>query len=37
MTSCTPGRPTVLTLLSDGTLRREIADTGESLTYTKTG
>ncbi|MFD4035047.1 serine/threonine-protein kinase [Streptomyces sp. NPDC058637] len=37
MSSCTPGRPTVLTLLPDGTLRREIADTGESLTYTKTG
>ncbi|MFE7757933.1 serine/threonine-protein kinase [Streptomyces sp. NPDC057418] len=36
MTSCTPGRPTVLTLLPDGSLRREIADTGESLTYTKT-
>ncbi|MDQ0795462.1 serine/threonine-protein kinase [Streptomyces sp. B1I3] len=37
MTSCTPGRPTVLTLLPDGTLRREIPETGESLTYTKTG
>lgn len=35
--SCTPGKPTVLTLLPDGTLRRETADTGEQLTYTKTG
>ncbi|MFF4248154.1 serine/threonine-protein kinase [Streptomyces sp. NPDC001822] len=35
MSSCTPGRPTVLTLLPDGSLRREITDTGESLTYTK--
>lgn len=37
MTSCTPGKATVLTLLPDGTLRREITDTGESLTYTRTG
>ncbi|WP_406394018.1 protein kinase domain-containing protein [Streptomyces sp. NBC_00887] len=37
MASCTPGKPTVLTLLPDGTLRREITDTGESLTYTRTG
>ncbi|MEU0149602.1 serine/threonine-protein kinase [Streptomyces sp. NPDC006288] len=36
VSSCTPGRPTVLTLLPDGTLRREITDTGESLTYTRT-
>lgn len=34
-TSCTPGRPTVLTLLPDGSLRREIPETGESLTYTR--
>ncbi|GGZ12042.1 serine/threonine protein kinase [Streptomyces nitrosporeus] len=34
--SCTPGRPTVLTLLPDGGLRREIPETGESLTYTRT-
>ncbi|WEH34927.1 serine/threonine-protein kinase [Streptomyces sp. AM 4-1-1] len=37
MTSCTPGRPTTLTLLPDGTLRRETTDTGERVTYTKTG
>ncbi|MET8172909.1 protein kinase domain-containing protein [Streptomyces clavifer] len=37
MTSCTPGRPTVLTLLPDGSLRRQITDSGESLTYEKTG
>ncbi|MFF0077897.1 serine/threonine-protein kinase [Streptomyces sp. NPDC005494] len=37
MSSCTPGRPTVLTLLPDGSLRREITATGESLTYTKEG
>ncbi|MFI8868830.1 protein kinase [Streptomyces sp. NPDC053707] len=36
-TSCTPGEPTVLTLLPDGTLRRQITSTGQSLTYTKTG
>ncbi|MET7365407.1 protein kinase [Streptomyces sp. NPDC005566] len=36
MASCTPGKPTVLTLLPDGTLRREATDTGESLTYTRT-
>ncbi|MFD5042213.1 serine/threonine-protein kinase [Streptomyces sp. NPDC058377] len=35
-TSCTPGEPTVLTLLPDGTLRRQITSTGQSLTYTKT-
>ncbi|MEU8709418.1 serine/threonine-protein kinase [Streptomyces sp. NPDC048565] len=34
--SCTPGEATVLTLLPDGTLRREITSTGQSLTYTKT-
>ncbi|MFJ3141056.1 protein kinase [Streptomyces halstedii] len=34
-TSCTPGKPTVLTLLPDGSLRREIPETGESLTYTR--
>ncbi|MEU0302447.1 protein kinase [Streptomyces sp. NPDC006175] len=35
--SCTPGEPTVLTLLPDGSLRREITATGQSLTYTRTG
>lgn len=37
MSSCTPGRPTVLTLLSDDELRRETTATGDSLTYTRTG
>ncbi|MGN5637480.1 hypothetical protein [Streptomyces sp. AC154] len=37
MSSCTPGGPTTLTLLSDGTLSRENTDTGETLTYTKSG
>ncbi|MEU1483891.1 serine/threonine-protein kinase [Streptomyces sp. NPDC005752] len=37
MSSCTPGEPTVLTLLPDGTLQREITATGKSLTYTKSG
>ncbi|MEV7238012.1 serine/threonine-protein kinase [Streptomyces sp. NPDC051020] len=37
MTSCTPGKATTLTLLPDGTLRRENPDTGEKVTYTKTG
>ncbi|MFE9722338.1 serine/threonine-protein kinase [Streptomyces sp. NPDC005794] len=37
MSSCTPGEPTALTLLPDGTLHREITATGKSLTYTKTG
>ncbi|GAA3483663.1 protein kinase domain-containing protein [Streptomyces yanii] len=37
MTSCTPGKATTLTLLPDGTLRRENADTGEKITYRKTG
>ncbi|MFJ7492677.1 hypothetical protein ACIQZB_15750 [Streptomyces sp. NPDC097727] len=35
MTSCTAGKPTTLTLLPDGSLRRENTDTGEQLTYTK--
>ncbi|MEU8508319.1 serine/threonine-protein kinase [Streptomyces brevispora] len=35
MSSCTPGGPTTLTLLPDGTLSRENTDTGEKLTYTK--
>ncbi|MFF3173864.1 protein kinase [Streptomyces sp. NPDC057900] len=35
MSSCTPGGPTTLTLLPDGTLSRENTDTGETLTYTK--
>ncbi|MDQ0985866.1 serine/threonine-protein kinase [Streptomyces sp. V2I9] len=34
-TSCTPGKPTELTLLPDGTLRRSTAGTGESLIYTR--
>ncbi|MGW6283665.1 protein kinase domain-containing protein [Streptomyces sp. NPDC055107] len=33
--SCMPGKPTELTLLPDGDLRRSTAGTGESLTYTK--
>ncbi|MBM7437697.1 serine/threonine-protein kinase [Streptomyces sp. HB132] len=37
MSSCTPGEPTVLTLLPDGSLQREITATGKSLTYTKSG
>ncbi|WLQ42242.1 protein kinase [Streptomyces laculatispora] len=37
MSSCTPGGPTTLTLLPDGTLSRENTDTGERLTYTKSG
>ncbi|MFJ8446437.1 serine/threonine-protein kinase [[Kitasatospora] papulosa] len=37
MTSCSPGKPTILTLLPDGDLRREIASSGQSLTYTRTG
>ncbi|MFJ8882531.1 serine/threonine-protein kinase [Streptomyces sp. NPDC102402] len=37
MSSCTPGEATVLTLGPDGTLRREITGTGQSLTYTRTG
>ncbi|WP_405686621.1 hypothetical protein [Streptomyces sp. NBC_00057] len=35
MSSCTAGKPTTLTLLLDGSLRRENTDTGEQLTYTK--
>ncbi|MEU1364587.1 protein kinase [Streptomyces sp. NPDC005803] len=37
MTSCTPGSATTLTLLPDGTLSRVNTDSGEKLTYTKTG
>ncbi|MFJ8868990.1 protein kinase [Streptomyces sp. NPDC102473] len=37
MSSCSPGEATVLTLLPDGTLRREIPATGKSLTYTRAG
>ncbi|MFB8207828.1 protein kinase [Streptomyces sp. NPDC056010] len=35
--SCTPGAPTTLTLLPDGTLSRENTSSGEKLTYTKSG
>ncbi|MER6597365.1 serine/threonine-protein kinase [Streptomyces parvus] len=35
--SCSPGKPTELTLLQDGTLRRTTTGTGESLIYTKSG
>ncbi|MFJ6615704.1 serine/threonine-protein kinase [Streptomyces sp. NPDC091289] len=35
VSSCTPGKPTELTLLPDGSLRRSTAGTGESLIYTK--
>ncbi|WP_327368309.1 serine/threonine-protein kinase [Streptomyces sp. NBC_01217] len=35
MASCTAGSPTTLTLLPDGSLRRQNTDTGEQLTYTK--
>lgn len=37
MTSCTPGSSTTLTLLPDGTLSRVNTDSGEKLTYTKSG
>lgn len=37
MSSCTPGSATTLTLLPNGTLSRQNADTGEKLTYTKSG
>ncbi|MEU1468558.1 protein kinase [Streptomyces sp. NPDC005761] len=37
MTSCTPGSSTTLTLLPDGTLSRLNTDSGEKLTYTKSG
>ncbi|SCK43267.1 hypothetical protein YUYDRAFT_05406 [Streptomyces sp. ScaeMP-e48] len=33
--SCSPGKPTELTLLPDGTLRRAAPGSGESLIYTK--
>ncbi|MFI5744886.1 protein kinase [Streptomyces sp. NPDC051644] len=35
MSSCTAGKATTLTLLPDGSLRRENTDSGEQLTYTK--
>ncbi|MFF7012158.1 serine/threonine-protein kinase [Streptomyces fimicarius] len=35
--SCSPGKPTELTLLTDGTLRRTTTSTGESLIYTRSG
>ncbi|NEC67219.1 serine/threonine protein kinase, partial [Streptomyces sp. SID9727] len=35
--SCSPGAPTTLTLLPDGSLRRENTSSGEKLTYTKSG
>ncbi|MEU2128911.1 serine/threonine-protein kinase [Streptomyces sp. NPDC018352] len=35
MTSCTAGKATTLTLLPDGSLRRENNDNGDQLTYTK--
>ncbi|MGW2475383.1 protein kinase domain-containing protein [Streptomyces sp. NPDC001665] len=35
--SCTPGAPTTLTLLPDGSLSRANTSSGEKLTYTKTG
>ncbi|GAA3807674.1 serine/threonine-protein kinase [Streptomyces phyllanthi] len=34
-TSCSPGDPTELTILSDGRLRRVNTQSGEALTYTK--
>ncbi|MEU3186582.1 protein kinase [Streptomyces sp. NPDC006923] len=36
MTACTPGTPTELTILSDGSLRR-VTTTGDALTYKKAG
>ncbi|NEE14540.1 serine/threonine protein kinase, partial [Streptomyces sp. SID7499] len=33
--SCTPGKPTELTLLPGGDLRRSTVGTGESLIYTR--
>ncbi|WP_406495410.1 protein kinase [Streptomyces sp. NBC_00846] len=36
MSSCTAGKATTLTLLPDGSLRRENTDSGEQLTYTRT-
>ncbi|WP_405937568.1 protein kinase [Streptomyces sp. NBC_00726] len=35
--SCSPGSPTTLTLLPDGSLSRENTSSGEKLTYTKSG
>ncbi|WP_406382417.1 protein kinase domain-containing protein [Streptomyces sp. NBC_01618] len=35
MSSCTAGKATTLTLLPDGSLRRENTDSGEQLTYTR--
>ncbi|MEU2024194.1 protein kinase [Streptomyces sp. NPDC016469] len=35
--SCSPGAPTTLTLLPDGSLSRENSSSGEKLTYTKSG
>lgn len=35
--SCTPGAASEITLLSDGRLRRVNTDSGEALTYTKSG
>ncbi|MEV0090134.1 serine/threonine-protein kinase [Streptomyces sp. NPDC050738] len=37
ISSCHPGAPTELTLLPDGTLRRQSTAGGEQLTYTKSG
>ncbi|MFI9626968.1 protein kinase [Streptomyces sp. NPDC052042] len=37
MPSCTAGKPTVLTLLPDGSLRRENTDGSGQLTYTRSG
>ncbi|MET7679121.1 protein kinase [Streptomyces sp. NPDC005423] len=35
--SCTPGRPTEISLLADGTLQRVDTTDGEELTYTRSG
>jgi hypothetical protein len=35
--SCSPGAASEITLLSDGSLRRVNTDSGEALTYTKSG
>ncbi|WP_335936836.1 serine/threonine-protein kinase [Streptomyces sp. PTD5-9] len=37
MSSCSPGKPTMLTLLPDGSLRRENMDGSGQLTYTRSG
>ncbi|MER5540672.1 serine/threonine-protein kinase [Streptomyces mirabilis] len=37
ISSCSPGAPSEITLLSDGRLRRVNTGSGESLTYTKSG